>query len=273
MKVILVGEIGINHNGEINIAKNLIDVAVVAGLDYVKFQKRTIDLVYTKEELTGTRESPWGNTFRQQKEGLEFNREGYDEIDRYCKGRGIGWFASPWDVESVEFLKKYDLPYIKVASPMMTNFDLMHEIKLTEKPVIISTGMSTSEEVNEVLDYLYDQVEYILACTSTYPTPLEEVNLNFIRTLKDRAPKYRIGYSNHSPGIFFSAVAAAFGAEMLEFHITLDRAMYGSDQAASVEPGQIMKLVKYVDHLQKALGDGEWQVFPGEKKIKKKLRG
>lgn len=271
-RAVLVGEIGINHNGNIDIAKALIDVAVAARLDYVKFQKRTIDLVYTKVELDSLRESPWGNTFRQQKEGLEFGKKEYDEIDKYCRERGIGWFASPWDVESVKFLENYDCPYIKIASPMMTNFVLLREVKQTKKSVIISTGMSTAKEVNEVLDYLYDQVKYILACTSTYPTPLEEVNLSFIKTLKERTPKYTIGYSNHSPGILFPVVAAAFGAEMIELHITLDRTLPGSDHASSVEPGQIMKLVKYVEALQFAMGDGEWHVFPNEEKIKKKLR-
>ena len=274
-KVILVGEIGINHNGDINIAKKLIDMASWAGLDYVKFQKRTIDLVYSKEELEAPRESPWGTTFREQKEGLEFGETEYNEIDSYCKERKIKWFASPWDMEAVRFLEQYDLPYTKIASPMITNSRLLQEIKNTGRSVIISTGMSTRTEVLNTAYYLGKKVEYILACTSTYPTPLQEVNLNFIRTLKNEVlvgSKSKVGYSNHSPGIFLSAVAASFGAEMLEFHITLDRAMYGSDQAASVEPGQVIKLVKYVRALETALGDGSWTIFPGEEIIRKKLR-
>ena len=203
---------------------------------------------------------------------MEFGKKEYDEIDKYCKEKGIGWYASPWDVEAVDFLMNYDCPYIKVASPMITNFDLLHTIRHAQRPVVISTGMSTLKEVQNAMDYLDDQVEYILACTSTYPTPLEEVNLNFIKTLKEQAPKHKIGYSAHAPGIFFTSVAAAFGAEMLEFHITLDRAMYGSDQAVSVEPEQVIRLVKYVNALQVALGDGRWQIFPGEEIIRKKLR-
>ena len=269
-RTLLVGEIGINHNGELKIVKQLIDAASFIGLDCVKFQKRTIDLVYTEEELNSYRESPWGITFRHQKEGLEFGKIEYDEIDRYCRQKGIEWFASPWDNESVEFLMNYNCPYTKIPSPLITNFDLLKAVKQTRRPVIISTGMSTLQEVRSAVDYLHDQIKYILACTSTYPTPLEEVNLSFVGTLKRDFPEYRVGYSSHSPGILFPAVSIAYGAQMVEFHITLDRAMGGSDQAASIEVGAVMKLVKYVRHLEIALGSGYWQVFPGELKIKER---
>ena len=272
IKTLLVGEIGINHNGDINIVKKLIDAAYLMGLDYVKFQKRTIDLVYTKEELDSYRESPWGTTFRQQKEGLEFEKAEYDEIDRYCREKGIEWFASPWDYKSVDFLMGYNCPYTKIPSPLITDLDLLKVIKRTKRPVIISTGMSTLQEVKGAVEYLHDQIKYILACTSTYPTPLEEVNLKFVETLGKQFSEYGIGYSSHSPGILFPVVSVIYGAKMTEFHITLDRAMYGSDQAASIEIGAVMKLVKYVRHLEIALGTGSWQVFPGEIKIREKLR-
>ena len=268
----LTAEVGINHNGDINIAKKLIDVASVFGVDFVKFQKRTIDLVYTKEELDKPRESPWGTTTREQKNGLEFGKNQYDEIDEYCRGRKIRWYASPWDQLSVKFLMQYDTPYIKVASAKITDFELLSMIKQTNKPLIISTGMSTKEEVDKCLHFLGSQVEYILACNSQYPTPDHEMNLSFISTLKKEYPKYKIGFSNHHAGVFFCCAAVAFGAEMLEFHITLNRASYGTDQAASIEPAGIMRIVDYTRGLETAIGDSQWHVFPGEEVIKKKLR-
>jgi len=271
-KVLLVAEIGINHNGDVNLAKKLIDVAAFSGCDFVKFQKRTVDLVYSKEELDKYRESPWGTTNREQKYGLELGEGAYDEIDRYCRGKGIGWFASPWDVASVEFLRRYDLPYYKVASASLTDVELLKRIRGTGAKVILSTGMSTKEELDSALTIFGANVEYILACTSTYPTKDEEMNLNFISTLKSQYPEYKIGFSNHSPGIFFSAAAAVLGAEMIEFHITLDRAMYGSDQAASIEASGVMKLAKYVRALELGMGTGEWTVFDSEEAIKQKLR-
>lgn len=268
----IVAEIGINHNGDLEKAKQLISVAYNAGCDFVKFQKRAVDVVYSAEELNKYRESPWGITNREQKEGLEFGAIEYDEIDGFCNYLGIGWFASPWDVESVKFITQYNIPFIKVASACLTNTSLLNEIKKANTPVILSTGMSSSLECHQAIDFLYGRVVYILACTSTYPTQESEMNLNFIQTLNKEYPDYKIGFSNHHPGIFYSSVAAALGAEMIEFHLTLDRATYGSDQAASIEPAGAYKLVKYIRGLEKAMGTGAWTVFESEKIIKNKLR-
>jgi len=268
----IVAEIGINHNGDMKIAQELIDVAANANCDYVKFQKRTIDLVYTPEELATPRENPFGPTNGDLKRGLEFDKEEYQEITEYCESRDIGWFASPWDVESVKVLKDLNVPYMKVASAMLTDFDILEEMRFTNIPVILSTGMSTYEEVNAAVKYFGPQIAYILACTATYPTPPEESNINFIKTLKMDYPDYKIGFSNHSPGLTNMIAAAALGIEMLEFHITLDRSMFGSDQSASIEPEGTRKIVKHVRHLETAMGDGEWTVFPSEVPIKAKLR-
>lgn len=268
----IVAEIGINANGDINIAKQLMDACRLAGVDMVKFQKRTIDAVYTKEELDRPRESPWGTTNRQQKEGLEFGLKEYFDIYQYSRVNKLPFFASPWDVASVEFLKTYNPPYMKVASASITDYKLLEAIRETNIPVIISTGMSTRDEVYAAVDWFGDQLKYILACTATYPTANNEVNLNHLQTLKKEFPKYKIGFSNHSPGIIYMVAAVALGAEMIEFHVTLDRAMYGSDQAASIEVPGILSLCKYVHRLEIAMGTGEWVVFPSEQAIKDKLR-
>ena len=268
----IVSEIGINHNGDINIAKKLIDVACLAGCDAVKFQKRTVEIVYTPEQLDVPRESPWGTTNREQKNGLEFSKDEYKEIDKYCELKGIKWFASPWDIRSVHFLEYFDNEYIKIASASLTDYKLLKRIKKTNKDIIISTGMSTKTELDNALRIVGDNVKYILACTSTYPTKDNEMNLNFIKTLKKQYPQYKIGFSNHSPGIQYSIISAALGAEMIEFHITLDRAMYGSDQAASIETGGVMSLCKHVRNVELAMGTGNWTVFKSEEKVKKSLR-
>jgi N-acetylneuraminate synthase len=270
--ILMVAEIGINHNGEVDKAKKLIDRARTVGFDFVKFQKRTVEDVYTPDELAQYRESPWGYSNREQKEGLEFSTYEYNQIDEHCKRVGIKWFASPWDRKSVDFLARYEPPFIKVASPMVTNTSLLDKIASTGVPVILSTGMSTQEEVREALHILGESCKYILACTSTYPTFDDEMNLNFISTLQREFPQYQIGFSNHSPGIFYSAVSAVMGAKMIEIHITLDRAMYGSDQAASVELPGMTHLLKWVRCLPRAMGTGEWIVTEGEKKIREKLR-
>jgi len=271
-RVILVAEIGINHNGDVNLAKKLIDIAHVAGCDYVKFQKRTIDVVYPEEVLDKPRESPWGTTNREQKYGLEFGQDEYDQIDEYCRKKRIGWFASPWDAESVDFLREYRPMYMKVASACLTDKNLLDRMFGTSSELIISTGMSTRDELVQALSKIGNRTRHILACTSTYPTRDDEMNLNFIKTLQDQYPVYHIGFSNHSPGIQYSVVAAAMGAKMIEFHITLDRAMYGSDQAASIETGGVMALCKHVRNLEKAMGTGEWTVFESEEGVKKGLR-
>ena len=273
--VILVGEIGINHNGDMGIAKKLIDVANLAGLDYVKFQKRDINSVYTKEFLDSPRQSPWGTTQRKQKEGIEFSKSDYLEIDNYVKNNTNikGWFASPWDFKSVNFIKKFNCPYIKIASAMITNFELLEKIKSVNIPVILSIGMSTKEEVDTCLNYLKNQIEYLLMCRSTYPTKDKDMHISFIKTLKKEYPQYKIGFSNHSSGIQGCLVAATLGAEMIEFHITLDRAMYGSDQAASIETSGVFQLAKNVRAVQKILGKEKWLILPDEEIIRKKLRG
>lgn len=274
-KIKLVGEIGINHNGDIKLVKKLIDVASLSKLDYVKLQKRDIDSVYTKEFQSLYRESPWGTTQGEQKRGIEFEKKEYEEITSYIKQKenGLkGWFASPWDIKSVDFLLDFDCPYIKVASACITDFKLLEAIRATNKPVIISTGMSNKEEVDKCIKYLKNQIEYVLACKSTYPTKDEDMNMNFIKTLKDTYPQYRIGFSNHNAGIQFCIIAAALGVELIEFHITLDRAMYGSDQAASIETGGIFKLSSHVRAISKGMGTGEWLITPEEEKIREKLR-
>lgn len=273
--IILVGEIGINHNGDIKLVKKLIDIASLAGLDFVKFQKRDIDSVYTKEFLAMYRESPWGTTQGEQKRGLEFGKKEYEEISLYIKQKNNSlksWYASPWDIKSVKFLTNFDIPYIKVASPCITNFELLEAIKATNKPVIVSTGMSTKKEVDDCIKYLKNQIEYVLACKSTYPTKDEDMNMNFIKTLKNIYPQYKIGFSNHNSGIQFCIIAAALGVEMIEFHITLDRSMYGSDQSASIETTGIFKLSSHVKAIRQGMGSGEWIITPGEKQIREKLR-
>ncbi len=271
MKTKLVAEIGINHNGDLNIAKQLIDVAKLGGCQYVKFQKRTVEDVYTKEELDKYRESPWGTTNREQKNGLEFTKEDYDEIDRYCKEKGIQWFASPWDVKSVDFLAQYDMPFIKVASAMLTNEPMLKAIKNTDIPVIIATGMSSEFEVDRAAKFFGSQMAYILSCTSTYPTKPEDMNMNRIKTLRNRYAD-KVGFSNHSSGISFILMSYVLGAEMIEYHITLDRSMYGSDQSASIEPTGVLKIKDYIETYEKSWGDGKIECLENEKPIRDKLR-
>jgi N-acetylneuraminate synthase len=274
MKTKLIAEIGINHNGDLDVAKKLIDISSAAGCDFVKFQKRTVDLVYTKEELDKPRQSPWGTTNRQQKMGLEFSEQDYNEIDRYCKDKKIGWMASPWDPISVKFLGSYDCPYIKVASAMMTNLPVLEEIRDTGKPVILSTGMISEDELNTALDVIGKSTEYILACTSTYPSKVSDMNMRSIKTLQEKyGNSYKIGFSNHSPGLTFIYMAATLGAEMIEFHVTLDRSMYGSDQAASIEFPGIFRLVSNIKDIENSWGTGKIECLESEKPIREKLMG
>lgn len=268
----IVAEIGINHNGDLDLVTKMIMVAKTAGCDFVKFQKRTIEKVYTKEELDKPRESPWGTTNREQKMGLELDIHQYHAINTLCAEQGIGWFASPWDVDSVDFLAQYNPPYIKIASALLTDFELLQNIRRWDIPVILSTGMSTKAEIRAAVDFLGRQLKYLLACTSTYPTKPEEMNLNFIHTLQKKFPYLGVGFSNHSPGLTFCIAAAAMGAEMIEFHMTLDRAMYGSDQAASIETPGVYALCKHLRNVEKGVGPGDWIVYESEEKIKQKLR-
>jgi len=271
VKTVLVAEIGINHNGSMEITKKLIDAAKMADCRYVKFQKRTVDLVYSKEELDKYRESPWGTTNRQQKEGLELSREQYQEIDAYCKLRGIGWFASPWDIKSIEFLSEFDLPFLKVASAKMTDEPFLEAVAATGKKVIVSTGMISKQELDRALYILGDNVEYILMCTSTYPSKVSDINMRRLISLGRIYPGYRIGFSNHSPGLTFISMAVTLGAEMIEYHVTLDRSMYGSDQASSIEIPGMLRIAKEVSDIELAWGTPELRCLDSEKSIRDKL--
>lgn len=272
--VFITAEIGINHNGDINLAKKLIDVAYVAGCDAVKFQKRTIDKVYTKEFLDGPRQSPWGNTQREQKEGLEFGKEEYDIIDKYCKEKGLFWYASAWDVDSQVFLRQYNLKYNKIASAMLVNEELLECVASEGRYSFIATGMSSMEEVDRAVEiFRKNNCPFeLLHCNSTYPMPVEDANLRVIKTLSD---KYgcKVGYSGHEEGVLVSECAVAAGATSIERHITLDRTMYGSDQKASVEPAGLCELVKNIRTIELLMGDGVKRLSPAEEEVKKKLRG
>ena len=267
----IVAEIGINHNGDVNLAKKLIDMAVFSGCDAVKFQKRTIELVYTPEELSKERESPFGTTNGDLKRGLEFGEKEYQEIDRYCKERGIIWFASPWDVRSVDFLEKFNVPCYKIASPCLTDDELLKYVKSKGKPIILSTGMSTEEEIKRAVKILGEKNLVVLHCTSTYPSKLEELNLKVINWLKKEF-NCPVGYSGHETGIVEPVMAVVLGACAVEKHITLDRAMWGSDHAASLEPNGLNRLVRDIRNLPICLGNGEKRVFESEIPILQKLR-
>ncbi len=272
--VFVVAEIGINHNGDLDIAKQLIDWAHLSGCDAVKFQKRTIDKVYTKEYLDSYRESPWGTTQRAQKEGLEFGKEEYDVIDAYCRERNIEWFASAWDIDSQIFLKQYHLKHNKVASAMLVKEELLEMIAQEKKHTFIATGMSSWEEIDRAVAIFrkYGCPYELMHCNSTYPMKNEDANLKMIETLRERYG-CDVGYSGHETGRIVSLAAAARGASSIERHITLDRAMYGSDQAASLEVDDLQRLVKDIRTVERALGSGERILTPEEEAVKKKLRG
>jgi len=268
----VVAELGINHNGDLDIAKKLIDIAYSAGVDFVKFQKRDIDLVYSKEELSKPRESPWGTTTREQKNGIEFTYYDYLEIDAYCKDK-IKWFVSPWDLRSIKLMAQIKLPFMKIPSALITNEKYLRAIKDAEIDVILSTGMSTLDEIDRAVAVLGEgRIYCIMHCTSTYPTSPQEVNARCIKTLKERYPWAKIGFSNHYPGLMAMVLAAAYGAEMLEFHITLDRTFPGSDQAASIEPQGVFKLMEYLKLIEWMNGDGIKTVYKSELPILAKLR-
>lgn len=269
----VITEIGINHNGDLEIAKKLIDVAVLAGCDAVKFQKRTIDKVYTKQFLDSYRESPWGNTQRAQKEGLEFSKQEYNEIDRYCKEKGIEWFASAWDTDSQLFLRKYNLNYNKIASAILTHKDLLNFVAEEKKYTFISTGMSSFKEIDECVDIFRKKgcPFELMHCNSVYPMKDIDANLKVIVALRKRY-NCDVGYSGHEVGLQISLAAAALGATSIERHITLDRTMYGSDQAASLEPAGLIRLVRDIRIITKAMGDGVKRVTKEEESIKAKLR-
>lgn len=274
MSLFLIAEIGINHNGDLNIAKNLIDAAASAGFDAVKFQKRTIDKVYTAEFLDGPRESPWGNTQRDQKMGLEFDADEYREISRHCANKGIQWSASAWDTDAQSFLNDMNVPFNKVASAMLGHKPLLRQIAAEKKKTFISTGMSTLDEISEVVDLFRnaDCPFELMHCNSSYPMKEENANLRCIPMLQDRF-KCDVGYSGHETSLIKVCVTAvALGATSLERHITLDRTMYGSDQAASVEVHALQNFVKAVRTVPTILGSGEKSVRPEEQESRKKLR-
>ncbi|HTW61132.1 MAG TPA: N-acetylneuraminate synthase family protein [Terracidiphilus sp.] len=267
----IVAEIGINHNGDIDLAKRLISVAVAAGCDAVKFQKRTVAVVYTPDELAKPRENPFGPTNGDLKYGLEFEQEEYEEINAFCKSVKMRWFASPWDEGSVDFLAQFDLPVYKIASASLTDDNLLRHVRGTGKPVILSTGMSTYAEIDHAVEVLGKQNLVLLHATSTYPASYEELNLRAIPVMAERYG-VPVGYSGHETGIPTSVCAVALGACCVERHITLDRAGWGSDQAASLEPNGITRLVRDIRLWEQSRGDGIKRVYEREVPIIKKLR-
>ena len=269
---LIVAEIGINHNGDVNIAKRLIDSAVHAGVDAVKFQKRTPELCVPPEQRNQMRETPWGYiTYLEYRNHIEFDESAYREIDIHCKQRGIPWFASVWDEPSVDFLDKFDIPCYKIPSASLTDHALLHHLCKTGKPLILSTGMSTMDQIRDAVQEIGEENLLITHATSTYPCEPSELNLRMIQTLRANFT-CPIGYSGHEVGLIPSVVAVALGASLVERHITLDRAMWGGDQAASVEPGGFERLVKYIRVIEQSLGDGIKRVYESELPSLYKLR-
>jgi N-acetylneuraminate synthase len=269
----VIAEIGINHNGDMAVVKGMIDAAVHAGADAVKFQKRTPEVCTPLEQQKQMRETPWGYiTYLDYRYKVEFNEEQYREIDRYAREKGIAWMASVWDEPSVDFMEKFDTPAYKVPSASLTDLTLLKYARKTGKPMIISTGMSTMEQIHKAVDVIGAENLIIMHCTSTYPCEPEELNLKMVETLRREFPNNPIGYSGHEVGLVPTALAVALGASSVERHLTLDRAMWGSDQAASVEPGGFEKLVKYIRVTEAAMGDGVKKVYESEKGSMKKLR-
>lgn len=268
----VIGEIGLNHNGDVEIAKKLIDVASIAGCNAVKFQKRTPELCVPPEQRNIRRETPWGEmTYLEYRYKVEFNEEQYSAIDQYAKAKKMVWFASPWDPVSVDFLEKFNPPCYKVASASITDLEMLRRIRDTKRPVIISTGMSTMQEIHKAVEVLGTDKLLIAHATSAYPCKPDELNLRMIQTLKKEF-NCPIGYSGHEVGLQATIAAVTLGATFIERHITLDRAMWGSDQAASVEPTGLMKLVRDIRIVEQAMGDGVKKVYPSELPILKKLR-
>ncbi len=269
----IIAEIGINHNGDIDICKKLIIMAKKAGCDAVKFQKRNINKVYTKEQLDLYRESPWGKTNREQKKGLEFEFKDYKIIDKFCKEQKIYWFASAWDLDSLNFLKKFKLKYNKVASAMIIDKKFLDQVAKQKKYTFISTGMSSLKNIeNAVKIFKKNKCPYeLMHCVSTYPMRDEDANLNTIYTLKKKF-NCKVGYSGHENGIAISVAAAAMGATSIERHITLDRTMYGSDQSASIEEKGLTEMIIQIKKIKMAQGDGVKKILEDEIKIANKLR-
>jgi N-acetylneuraminate synthase len=267
----VIAEIGINHNGDIDLAKKLINVAAGAGCDAVKFQKRTVDVVYTPQELAKPRESPFGETNGDLKRGLEFGQKQYAEIDRYCRELRIPWFASCWDEASVDFIDQFSPPCYKIASASLTDDNLLRHTRAKGKPIILSTGMSTVEQIDRAVETLGRHDLILMHTTSTYPAYYEELNLRAVQTLEKRYG-VPVGYSGHETGLPSSVAAAVLGACCIERHITLDRSMWGSDHAASLEPNGITRLIRDIRLIEKSMGDGVKRVFDRELSVIDKLR-
>ncbi|MFE6690363.1 N-acetylneuraminate synthase family protein [Streptomyces sp. NPDC057743] len=271
--VYVTGEIGINHNGDLENAYRLIDAAADAGCDAVKFQKRTPEVCTPRDQWDVERDTPWGRmTYIEYRHRVEFDEDGYRAIDAYCQKRGIAWFASPWDVESVAFLEKFDVPCYKVASASLTDDELLRAMRATGRAVILSTGMSTPKQIRHAVEVLGSDNIVLCHATSTYPARAEELNLRMIHTLQAEYPNVPIGYSGHETGLQTTLAAVALGAAFVERHITLDRAMWGSDQAASVEPQGLTRLVRDIRTIEESLGDGVKKVYESELGPMKKLR-
>jgi N-acetylneuraminate synthase len=266
-----IAEIGINHNGDMALAKKLINVAAAANCDAVKFQKRTVNVVYSAEELAKPRESPFGETNGDLKRGLEFDEDAYKEIDRFCREIGITWFASCWDEASVDVIDQFAVPCYKIASASLTDDALLRHTRDKGKPILLSTGMSTIEQIDRAIETVGQRDLILMHTTSTYPSAISELNLKAIVTLRQRYG-VPVGYSGHEVGVATSVAAAVLGACAVERHITLDRAMWGSDQAASLEPNGISRLVRDIRACETAMGDGVKRVFDSEKPIIQKLR-
>jgi len=269
----VIAEIGINHNGDLEIAKKMIDAAVHAGANAVKFQKRTPDVATPPDQQNQMRETPWGYiTYLDYRYKVEFNEEQYAEIDRYCKEKGIAWMVSVWDENAVDFMERFDTPAYKIPSASLTDSKLIRKVRATGRPLILSSGMSTMEQIRKGVNGAGEKDLVLMHCTSTYPCEPEELNLKVVQTLRNEFPNLPIGYSGHEVGLVPTAVAVALGACMVERHLTLDRAMWGSDQAASVEPWGFETLVKYIRVTERSIGDGVKKVYESEKGSMKKLR-
>jgi N-acetylneuraminate synthase len=271
--VYIIAEIGINHNGSLDLAKRMIDGAALAGCDAVKFQKRTPEVCVPKDQWLVERETPWGRmTYIDYRHKVEFTRADYETIDKHCKDRGIQWSVSCWDEYAVEFMEKFDVPFYKAASASLTDIELLRTMQRTGRPLIISTGMSTMQEIENAVDGLDTASLLVAHATSSYPCPPQELNLRMIETLRRSYPTIPIGYSGHETGLATTWAAVALGACFVERHITLDRAMWGTDQAASVEIGGLIRLVSNIRDVERSLGDGVKRVYQSELGPRAKLR-
>lgn len=271
--IFFVGEIGINHNGSIENAKKLIDMANLCEIDAIKFQKRTPEICVPEHKKNEIRETPWGDiTYLEYKKKIEFGEEEYKQIDEYCKTKNMIWYASPWDLPSVDFLEQFNVPCYKIASAKLTDRELLEKVSKLNKPIFLALGMSTEEEIDKAIKVLKNNDLVLMHCNSSYPAPDNELNLNFITTLKKKYPDHIVGYSGHELGISASLIAAELGAKVIERHITLDRAMWGTDQAASIEYSGLRRLIRDLKKLEVWKGDGVKKVTKAEERIRDKLR-